>query len=221
MCVYPALCLSPPVLSNSFLSGLVLNSIPWSLQLPPQQLFGAYFESDTLHKTLYVLNQSSIDVFILEDFPNKVEYDYIPSQRYCQQVPQSDNYSGLFQWVQYSSYFGKQVVSGMQVDTWNLTSGSFGLFLSVYNGLPIRLTSNVLNASPTSMTSLMEFYNYQPQEPPANYFDVPSYCHSGTVSLGNGVKSHTQQQAQDAIKIAQTSVKSLKSVKQVKPNLLS
>jgi len=163
-----------PVISSSFVSGIIGNSVPWAMALP-DQIVGFIATDATTQNTLMVLNESYVDINLLDLFPMKTQFTYIASQSHCTSAPLNGSYFAFFEWLQWGAqYQGQGVVTETVCDVWTLEISNEE-FLALYNvaNTPVRLVSaNKMGQS----TVFYDFFDFQPGTPPPQYFSVPPYC---------------------------------------------
>jgi len=163
-----------PVIDSSFQSGIIGSTVPWGLAAPDQ--FIGYFGTDATNmNTLMVLNESFIDVNILELFPTKTQYTYVPARSSCNSAALNGSYFPLFGWLTAPNvqFEGQRVLETTIVDFWSLTLSDGFLGLFNIGNTPMRLVIASMN---DAETTIFDFFNFQPGAPPNPYFDVPAYC---------------------------------------------
>lgn len=193
----------PPVLSSTFQTGVIIQSVPWSLN-PPGQFVGFMATDSVQLKTLMVANESSFDVEILKLYksgsqPQGMQYEYVATQQTCTPETLSEEYFAWFGWLPDAQYVGPTILQEQYADLWvmNVTNAQGGMALSLYvtrdgTHTPIRFTT----ASSTDMlTNIIDFYDFQPTTPPAGDFNIPPFCQSNANANANaaGAGAHKRK----------------------------
>jgi len=162
-----------PTISSTFTSGVIGTEVPWSLSAPEQ--FAGFMATDAEMQNTFVLaNESIFDVAFLKLYPTLTQFSYVPLQEKCYADLINDTYFAWFSWLPLAKYNGLHVINTMITDMWTLTTPD-GHYLALYNigNIPVRLvTSNYMRQH----TSIVDFFEYKPMQPPSVVFDLPVYC---------------------------------------------
>jgi len=149
--------------------------------------------TDAEMQNTFVLTNESIVVAVLKLYPIRTQLSYVPMQEQCGADLINDTYFAWFSWLPLATYNGNSVILSMITDMWTLSTPD-GHYLALYNigNTPIRLvTSNYMHQS----TSIIDFFDFKPVQPPAQLFDLPVYCiehreKAGSVPLSPGKAGH-------------------------------
>jgi len=199
VCVFVALCAAAvmaappnPQISSTFMSGVIITDVWWQPHLPGQ-LIGFMATDAAAQNTIFSANESFVDVNILKLYPAAMQYQYIPQQQQCSPSKINETYFAWFSWLQYGSDQGQTVVQETITDVWTLTT-SDGSLLALYNvgNTPVRF---VTSSTSSKITSVIDFYDFQPQQPPSNLFSIPSYC----VEAPHHSKVHAEAELLDRV----------------------
>jgi len=176
----------PPTLSSTFVSGIIASNVYWGLA-PPGQFVGMMATDSVAQNTLLVANESIFDLNVLKLYQTIVDpsrgaqFEYISSQQKCTPSALEEQYFAWFGWLPSATFVGEGVIQETVCNVWMINAtdshGNGDLLIAYVSaadpGLPVRL---VTSGSDNQMTNIIDFYDYQPIQPPEPYFDIPAYC---------------------------------------------
>jgi len=168
----------PPVISESYTAGVIVNHFPWSLAEPsavePQaEMWALDFGNE---RRLTVVNDSTFDLFVLQfyNIPSPIQYDYViaPGEE-CFSQNLTDKFGPMFNWLSSSTWVNYSVIDGLVAATWSVASATERIVLFTYGPVPVRF---VVESSTDQATTILDWFQFSPQVPPAADFNIPSFC---------------------------------------------
>jgi hypothetical protein len=147
--------------------------VPWNLS-NFTLLTGAWFGDQANDRKLLVVNESWVNVNVLQLFDEGVEYSYISANEQCQEQSLGEtDYQETFGWLKYASYAGNGVTWGVPSQSWQLSTPNSTLTIFTVNyAVPLRMTVAIANTA----TVIVDFFGFTAVQAPPSYFQVPSYC---------------------------------------------